>query len=164
MTEPSMTTLLITGITFHVAGLPQPGGSKRAFNIKGMRFPVVVDDNPKAKDWKTSVAQVAAEYCAAPFDGPLQVKFEFFLPRPKGHFGKKGLRKSAPLFPCGRPDVLKLSRSTEDALKGIAWRDDAQIVRETLTKDYGTPGAIITIAPIIMKATADVPHASWQSS
>jgi Holliday junction resolvase RusA-like endonuclease len=38
-----------------------------------------------------------------------------------------------------RPDVLKLARAAEDALTGIVWRDDSQIVHETLAKVYGEP-------------------------
>ena len=41
------------------------------------------------------------------------------------------------------PDVLKLARGVEDALTGIVWRDDAQIVNESLNKVVGAaaPGA-----------------------
>jgi predicted short-subunit dehydrogenase-like oxidoreductase (DUF2520 family) len=35
--------------------------------------------------------------------------------------------------------VLKLARGVEDALTGIVWRDDAQIVVEHLEKRYGSP-------------------------
>jgi Holliday junction resolvase RusA-like endonuclease len=35
--------------------------------------------------------------------------------------------------------VLKLARAVEDALTGVVWRDDAEIVAEGLAKLYGTP-------------------------
>lgn len=37
------------------------------------------------------------------------------------------------------PDVLKLARGVEDALTGIVWRDDAQIVNESLSKVVVAP-------------------------
>lgn len=133
-------------ISFFVPGCPQPGGSKKGFvNPKNGRV-IITEDNVRSKDWRASVAQAAYENFPKPLEGALHVIFEFYLQRPKGHFGKKGLRQSAPLFPTTRPDVLKLSRVTEDAMKGISFRDDSQIVMETLTKLYGERiGARITI-------------------
>jgi Holliday junction resolvase RusA-like endonuclease len=59
------------------------------------------------------------------------------MPRPRAHFGARGLRPAAPAWPTVRPDVLKLARAVEDALTGLVWRDDSQIVVELLTKQYG---------------------------
>jgi Holliday junction resolvase RusA-like endonuclease len=53
------------------------------------------------------------------------------------------LRASAPRYPTGRPDVLKLARACEDALTGVIWRDDAQIVVERLYKDWGEPARVL---------------------
>src|SRR5262249_32312629 len=117
----------------------QPGGSKRGFANKRTGRVIITDANPKAVNWKAAVSLVASKVMAGrpPLDGPLYVIFEFHMPRPKGHFGAKGLRKSAPQYPKIKPDVLKLARSTEDALTGIVYRDDALIVQEDLRKFYG---------------------------
>ena len=131
----------MTPITFEVLGTPQPAGSKRAFNWRardGRSGTSIVDANPKAKDWKLQVAAAGgAAYQGELLEGPLAVEFIFELPRPKGHFGKRGLLASAPAAPTGKPDVLKLSRAVEDGLTGIIWRDDSQIVCEVLVKRYG---------------------------
>lgn len=75
--------------------------------------------------------------------GPLAVEFVFYRARPKGHFrtGRLAhqLRPFAAPYPATRPDALKLARGVEDALQGVIYRDDAQIVEETLRKEYGTP-------------------------
>jgi Holliday junction resolvase RusA-like endonuclease len=47
------------------------------------------------------------------------------------------LKGSAPEWPVARPDALKLARAAEDALTGIVWADDAQIVVERLGKVFG---------------------------
>lgn len=131
----------MTPITFTVAGKPEPAGSKRAFSWRardGRSGTSVVDANPKSRGWKTLVsAAAAASFSGELLDGPLSVEFTFEVPRPQGHFGTRGLRPAAPAHPTTRPDVLKLARAVEDALSGIVYRDDSQIVRETLVKKYG---------------------------
>ena len=135
-------------IFFTVYGTPQPAGSKRAFAYRkkggegklGVR---VTDDNPKATDWKGSVAKAAGEVMTEDggglFEGPLKLSLVFIVARPKGHFGKRGLRPSAPPHPDKRPDALKLARGTEDAMTGVVYRDDAQNVLVTLQKAWGEP-------------------------
>jgi Holliday junction resolvase RusA-like endonuclease len=83
-------------------------------------------------------------------EGPLRVRFDFVFPRPKGHFGSGKnatvLKRNAPQYPVVKPDATKVIRSTEDALKGILWRDDSQIVTQAATKRYGTQaGCLIRV-------------------
>lgn len=131
----------MTPVRFEVFGIPQPAGSKRAFGFRrkdGSIGATVVDDNPKGRQWKTLVSETAARIHPGPLlEGPLRVLFIFEVPRPQGHFGKKGLLASAPAYPTVRPDLLKLSRGVEDALSGVVYRDDSQIVEEFLIKRYG---------------------------
>lgn len=135
-------------ISFFVPGKPAPAGSKRAFYNARLGRALVVDANANAKPWQAAVASTAAEHRngAGLIDGPLEVEFIFYVPRPKGHFGTGRnaslLRASAPSHPTGRPDVLKLARGVEDALTGVLWRDDSQIVKELLRKEYGEPAGV----------------------
>ena len=134
-------------ISFFVPGMPKPGGSKKAFVIGGRAR--IVDACAKNKEWRAVVSLCAAEAMIGTpmFDGvPLDVSFTFYLPRPKGHFGKKGLKPNAPPFPLPKPDVLKLARSTEDACSTIVWRDDSANVTMTLRKRYVSDGAQIGCA------------------
>ncbi len=144
-------------IQFTVLGIPQPAGSKRAFPFhkkNGKLGVAVSDSNPKARDWKHAVASAAVESAShlgpSVLEGPLFVVMQFVLPRPKGHFKKNGeLTGSAPPRPITRPDTQKLARGTTDALTGILWRDDSQIVVEHLTKHYGEPARVeITVTEI----------------
>lgn len=139
-------------ISFFVSGTPQPGGSKRAF-IRGKRA-VVVDDNPKSNGWKADVKTAAeAAWQGQLLDEPLRVTCIFFQLRPKSHYrtGKNShlLREDAPQFPTTKPDATKLFRSTEDAMTGVIYTDDAAIVAQHIFKRYGPkPGARITIETI----------------
>lgn len=118
-----------------------------------MRFPVVVDACKESKDWKNQVRLFASQILPSNFgimEGPVKVSFTFFRQRPKGHFNSKGKLNNAGLrlpFPLSKPDALKLSRAVEDALTGIIWKDDAQIVDERLRKVWTAdrPGVEIEV-------------------
>lgn len=132
---------------FTVYGQAEPAGSKRAVTWRardGRSGTNVVDANPKAAGWKKQVAQEAGKLMQGKelMEGPLAVTFEFFIPRPKGHYGKRGLLPSAPAYPTTRPDVGKLSRGTCDALTGVVWRDDAQLVTDVQRKRFGSPARV----------------------
>lgn len=128
-------------VEFQVLGTAQPAGSKRAFANRKTGRAMVVDANPRAKPWKAEVSAIAYEAMAGRplLDGPLMLEVMFVVQRPKGHFGKRGLLPSAPWAPAKKPDVLKLTRGLEDALSGVVYKDDAQIVEENLRKRYGEP-------------------------
>jgi len=138
-------------IAFTVYGIPRPGGSKRAFFRAGMKRPVVTEDCRRSKDWRSDVKAAAlAGYKGPPLVGPLVLDVIFLMPRPKGHYGtgkRAGLLKASAPYHCEtKPDATKLLRSTEDALTGILWRDDSQIVLQQVEKRYGErPGAFITV-------------------
>lgn len=136
-------------VTFVVHGLAQPAGSKRAFVNKYTGRASIVDANSKAKGWKGQVAEVAVRAFVGGqgsrplVDGPLHAEFTFYAPRPLSHYGtgrnSQVLKPTAPVAPITRPDVLKLARGVEDALSSVVYRDDSQIVSETLNKRYGEP-------------------------
>lgn len=137
-------------ISFTVYGKAQPAGSKRALPAGGRvgGRPIIVDASKGSRAWKQEVAGAAlaaldgtSEWDGQPWfdDGPLKAEFIFHVARPQGHYGKKGLRPTAPVWPTTRPDVLKLARAVEDALTGIVWKDDAQIVVETIAKRFDLP-------------------------
>jgi Holliday junction resolvase RusA-like endonuclease len=125
-----------------VLGIPVPQGSKRVFHGR------LVDVNDrKLRDWRAMVGGAVEQL--GRFDGPVSVTLNFYLPRPKGHYGKKGILPSAPGRPAVRPDVDKLVRACLDAMTGIVFRDDAQVVTILARKLYATadrpPGVVIEI-------------------
>lgn len=151
-------------ITFWVPGKAEPQGSKKAYvpldknknpylDRNGRIIVNVIDDNSAGKQWKAAVARTARlHFARAPHEGPVEWLFEFVMIRPQCHFGSgrnaECVKDSAPAFHIIRPDTLKLSRSVEDSLTGIAWLDDSQVVRQTATKAYGAhPGVQITVWP-----------------
>lgn len=142
-------------LSFTVLGKPQPGGSKSAYAVRRGGVPTgqvaVVDANKRAKSWQQEVKIAAARTMDDTFHwgrvevltAPLNVSMTFYQQRPKSHYGTgrnaDKLKDSAPPFPTGRPDATKLARSTEDALTGVVYRDDAQVVDLDVHKRYGVP-------------------------
>lgn len=117
----------VRDVSFWVPGIPVPKGSLKAF-VRG-KFARVVEDNARTKPWMSCVTHAAHAAGLRPEAGACAVGLVFYLPRPKGHFNAKGaLRPSAPKYPEVKPDVDKLVRAMLDALKGVAFEDDARVV------------------------------------
>lgn len=140
-----------------IDGHPAPAGSKRAFVLKhGPRAgcAVVTDaGGDKTADWKRTVKHFVRDAHGGrdPETGPLGMFLTFYMARPKSHFGAgrnaAKLKPSAPLYHTQKPDTTKLIRAIEDAMSGIVWVDDVQIVRQEAVKAWttGRPGATVTI-------------------
>lgn len=141
---------------FFVSGIPKPGGSKTAFPIRGKdgKMHVIVTDASKNKNWRSDVKSACLRvWDREPTIQPLSLKVCFYMPYLKGHYGtgkhSGELKPSAPNWHRSKPDLTKLLRSTEDALTGVLWIDDAQIVKAEVSKKYGkTPGASIEVSSI----------------
>ena len=141
-------------ITFRVYGKPATQGSKKGHVVHtndGRTIAVVREDNPKLSQWRQQAAEVATEHFhGEPTAEPVGLAITFYRARPKSHFGTGcnagKLKSSAAGYPTARPDVLKLARAVEDALTGIAYRDDSQVVVELLRKRWGnTAGCLVTV-------------------
>jgi Holliday junction resolvase RusA-like endonuclease len=59
---------------------------------------------------------------------------------------RRSLALQGRILPTGRPDVDNVAKLVLDALNGVFWRDDAQIVDLAATKVYGqAPGLQIAV-------------------
>lgn len=127
-------------LSFSVLGVPAPQGSFRAAYSQKSKRAFVVQSCKRTMPWRQEVAAKAEQakdgQRVLTLEGPLKLTAYFFMPRPKGHYGKKGLRPSAPQFPDKKPDLSKLVRALEDAMTGIVYVDDAQIVLYDVAKLY----------------------------
>jgi crossover junction endodeoxyribonuclease RusA len=141
-------------VSFFVPGTPATQGSKRAFIPKGWTRAIIVEDCKRNKDWRGDVKSFALEATAGEVhdtdsrSAMVRLTIAFFMPRPKGHVGRRGLLPSAPKRPTTKPDCTKMLRSVEDALKGILWADDSQVVEQVISKHYADetpPGAQVTV-------------------
>ena len=125
-------------LAFTVYGVASGMGSKRAFVPKGWTRPIITDSNRSLKSWQSLVADAASRAIADVsatwqlLDGPVRLTIAFYLPRPKSLPKRVTAHTKA-------PDCSKLIRSTEDALTGVVYRDDSQVVEIVAGKFYAAP-------------------------
>jgi crossover junction endodeoxyribonuclease RusA len=139
-------------LSFIVVGVAQPQGSTRAFMRPGMQFPVVTHDNPRLHQWRdlvaTTVSRTMEEHLIPLFLGPVALRVVFALPRPQSLPRRVVTHLKA-------PDLDKLLRAIGDALTGVVYRDDAQIVELVGRKLYAPLGVPPT-ATITVSAAATI--------
>jgi Holliday junction resolvase RusA-like endonuclease len=137
-------------VQFTVFGIAQPKGSTRAFVPKGWTRPIITGDNPRTKGWQQLVAEQAQTVARdGLFLGPVVLRVTFHLPRPQS-LPKRVLHHTK------KPDLDKLCRSTKDALKGVLYADDAQVVELDARKVYAAIGAA-PCAIVTVEEAADRP-------
>jgi Holliday junction resolvase RusA-like endonuclease len=144
----------VTALSFHVAGTPQPQGSKRHVGNGRM-----IESAKGLKPWRAKVtaAALTARRPHDPIVGPVAVTLAFTFPRPKFHYGtgrNAGVVKAqyADALMVTKPDIDKLERAVLDALSGVVFVDDCQVVASTKTKSYGEPGVTVTVTEIKERA------------
>lgn len=122
--------------TLFVPGNPAPQGSKSAKGRTKTGRVVLVESSTRVKPWRETIRLHAiAKHGVHPIDsGPIGARIEFVMPRPKA------TPKSRTPPAVKRPDVDKLLRAVFDALTGVYWRDDSQVVSCTTSKRIAEPG------------------------
>jgi Holliday junction resolvase RusA-like endonuclease len=141
----------MSAIAFRVVGVPQPKGSMKAFQARGMKCPIVTESNRNVRSWSQLVAAAASHRMSADHEaqlmlGALAVRLVFALPRPKAI-------KARPVPHIRKPDLDKLTRAILDALTGIVYRDDAQVVDLRISKGYAEPGAVPVVDVMITEVS-----------
>jgi len=115
-------------IAFKVEGKPIQQGSMRAFNNR-----IVHNKSVELMAWRSLVGQAAVRAGCTPIDGAITITLRFRYERPKT------VSRRLPTVP---PDLDKQIRSILDALTGVAYVDDSQVVSITATKEYGAPAGV----------------------
>lgn len=119
----------MSAVTFFVPGAPATKGSTVSFADKRGRI-VTKTDSPGLKLWTRDVRWMAmhARVPFAPKGVAVAVIATFQFQRPK---------TVSRHFPTVPPDLDKVTRALLDALTGVAYADDAQVVDLTVQKRYG---------------------------
>ena len=144
-----------SGIIFFVPGVPIAKGSMSAFPFPrkdGSTGARVTDKTKGLKPWLKTVKAMATRAMWSegrkmfPKGTPIALSTQFYLERPESVKDRK--------YPTVKPDLGKLERAIEDALTGIIYEDDKDIVtRPNSQKRYRdeyqdhprSPGVIITV-------------------
>ena len=140
---------------FSVSGKPATQGSKTAIPLRRRDGSYVTDRNGRIviryvddcswlSKWRKAVQAAAREVYQGPVleRVPAVLHVLFWRPRAKHHYGtgrNAGIVKpSAPVYPTGVPDTLKLARAIEDALTGVFWKNDSCVIDVRARKLYGS--------------------------
>jgi crossover junction endodeoxyribonuclease RusA len=125
--------------SFTVYGTAAPQGSKRHVGNG-----VMLESSDRVRPWRQDVRFAALEKRPPDWDmtTPTRLDLVFWFPRPASHYGTKNgisyLKATAPVEPTSARlgDIDKLSRAVLDALTGVAYLDDRQVIRLEARKSY----------------------------
>lgn len=128
-----------------VGGAPVPQGSMIGRQLPNGRIVVVPQTPAPLKAWRKAIGMIGGTTLPK-LTGPVVVQLHFRLAR-----GRTVTRD----LPTVTPDLDKLSRAVLDALTGIAWEDDAQVVELHARKTYSDdgPGVWIRVGRVLTAAT-----------
>lgn len=88
----------------------------------------------KTRDFEKLISTLAKiQYRGEPLSGPLTLIIVFYLKKPKS------VKRD---YPTVKPDLSNCVKSLEDALNGIAYKDDSQIVELICSKKYADVSGI----------------------
>jgi Holliday junction resolvase RusA-like endonuclease len=136
-------------IDFTAYCTPQPQGSSRAFVIGGKAR--ITSANAKLKPFRQAVTSEAIECAYAEghavdergaFFGkhvPVRLVLEFTFRKPPS-LSKKRVHQVV------KPDLDKIVRATGDALTGVIYHDDSQVVEIVARKRYGAVESVRVVA------------------
>lgn len=136
-------------LEIEVDGQAVPQGSMSPF-VHPRTGRVVTPQKKNVIAWRDTVAAAArANYRGDPTPDPVRIILGFELARPRSHYGTGRnhgtLKASAPRWCVGRPDLDKLCRAVLDALSGVVWCDDSQVVDIDAAKSWTTCEPYTTI-------------------
>ena len=141
---------------FFIRGEPKGQPRPRAFARKmGAIHVARFYDSDVADAWKRAVylgvVEAANKAGWQVTTGPVSVTLRFAMPRPKSHFGAKGLKPSAPQAHVGKPDADNLAKAILDQATKTerVWRDDSQVVEMHVVKGWAfeqDAGCVVEIA------------------
>jgi len=137
-------------IQVFIPGVPVPKGSAKAFYVKALgRARVVQDNAEKQRPWASMIAVMTRDrWTYGVTNSAVHADMLFVMPRPKSHLRANGSVKGsfAQREHTSKPDVDKLARCVLDALTGVLYTDDSQVVEINARKTYGgAPGCMLTI-------------------
>ncbi len=120
---------MIRAVIIWVPGRPATKGSWKCIGRAKL-----VPANPRLKGWAKNVAlEARKEWAGRPTTRPVSVDILYYLKRPKSDYGTgrnaHKLKANVRKYPAARRDGDKMERAIWDALEGVVYLDDRQVVR-----------------------------------
>lgn len=137
-------------LSFFVAMKPkQKGNSKRIVKF-GKRFSLIGDEKARQAE-QTLTALLLPHRPPEPFRGPVRLDVTFVFPVAESWPAwKKQAAHDGRLRHVSTPDRGNCLKLVEDAMNGLFYVDDSQVVDGRVEKEYGPrPGYQITLTPLL---------------
>jgi len=137
-------------VVVELLGHPRGKGRPRRDRLPNGGYVTHTDAKTREFEGNLQVAASQAMRGQAPLAEPLRVVVEAAFPIPASWSGKRrGMALAGELAPAIKPDWNNLGGVT-DALNGVVWVDDRQIVSGTVIKFYSDrPRLVISVWPQI---------------
>jgi Holliday junction resolvase RusA-like endonuclease len=135
-------------ISFIVPGFPE-GKRRPRFARVGKNVRTYNPEKDKARENAICIAYREAAVGVGPYAGPIIIAIDAMYAKPKSWSEK---RKSKHEYKTSRPDADNVGKLCCDALNGIAYLDDAQIIRMEFSKRWGDHDEISVIIERIGEA------------
>lgn len=133
-------------VTFTLAGDPQGKGRARAARV-GAFVRMYTPAKTRSYEGMIRTAAMDAMGFRPPIDVPVELTLRAVFAVPASWSKKK--RAAAILGgikPAKKPDLDNIAKAWSDAMNGVVYRDDAQIVRVALDKRFGlSPMVLVTV-------------------
>lgn len=143
---------MVDAIRFHCPGVVKSERKRqKVFRNKAGRTIIGSRvDEPDRADFKARLAFYAQQACREPLQGPVALSLHIARPQPESY--PKRATKSKPWpwadITKGGGDCDNFAKICQDALNGIAFQDDAQIVDLRVTKGWGQHGVTVEISVV----------------
>jgi Holliday junction resolvase RusA-like endonuclease len=138
-------------VQFTVPGPPVAKGRPRFHRASGRTY-----TPEKTVRYEDTVRTFASQAMAgnAPMQGPLLVAVAFWVTVPSSWSKKRQQEAIAgEIQPTKKPDLDNCVKAIKDALNGIVWRDDSQVVTLRLKKRYSdTPRTEVVVRQVEARA------------
>lgn len=125
-------------IHFTVPGEPRGKGRPRLNKITGA---IHTDNETRAYENKIiAFYHQAVRWFRFPDDMFLSVNVTAYLPIPKSYSkAKRAAMAADQIWPSRKPDADNILKVVLDAMNGVAYKDDARVIRCACEKHYGDP-------------------------
>lgn len=134
-------------LIFEVLGEPVAQGRPRFSSKNKVKRAI---DPPASRYYKMKVEHEAKNHSPTELiEGPIRMYLDICKPLTQELANSKPKREAAlnrDILPIARPDVDNYAKGIKDALNGIIYKDDSQIIELTVRKYYSEePKAVIKI-------------------
>lgn len=147
-------------IGFVVPGTPVPKARPRFFARHGK---IGAETCKRTIDYEKTVAIYArrAMHGRPPYSQPISIVITINIPIPKSWSKiRQEMANRREIMPTGRPDKDNYEKAIFDAMNGIVWLDDAQVVDSFTCKRYSRcPGIEVRVVPMSVLGHKDAINA-----